>query len=208
MCENVCAAGKCEWACVGGLRTAASGSLLLKRGSPSVGRKAAPRAQPAGAQMGSRSPLGASGFYSPPGESNRVGRRRRTCNTRRFPSSADDGRTVRIGGGNSRVSQEEQVEHRVVFAEVDQRPAEHPAAHGEQAEPGGDQEHVAEQRSAAALGHLYQTDGGWGGVRETHRTRTLELLHKLRNRVRVLTSETIVQTSLLANMTVMKVARW
>lgn len=46
---------------------------------------------------------------------------------------------------NSRVSQEEQVEHRVVLAEVDQRPAENPATHGQQAEPSCNQNHVAEQ---------------------------------------------------------------
>lgn len=46
----------------------------------------------------------------------------------------------------------------MVFAEVDQGPAEDPAAHGEQAEPSRDQEHVAEQRSAAALGHLHEAD--------------------------------------------------
>lgn len=59
---------------------------------------------------------------------------------------------------NSRVSQKEQVEHRVVSAEVDQRPAKHPAAHGQQAEPNCDQEHVAKQRSAAAVRHLQETD--------------------------------------------------
>lgn len=64
-----------------------------------------------------------------------------------------------LGGINdSRVSQEEQVEHRVVLAEVDQRPAEHPATHGQQAEPSCDQNHVAEERSAAALRHLVETD--------------------------------------------------
>lgn len=47
----------------------------------------------------------------------------------------------------------------MVLAEVDQRPAEHPATHGEQAEPGGDQEHVAEQRAAAALRNLQERGG-------------------------------------------------
>jgi len=46
----------------------------------------------------------------------------------------------------------------VVLAEVDQRPAEHPAAHGQQAEPSRDQNHVAKQWSAAALRHLDETE--------------------------------------------------
>ena len=62
-----------------------------------------------------------------------------------------------MGIKDSRVSEEEEVEHRVVLAEVDQRPAEHPAAHGQQAEPSCDQNHVSEQRSAAALRHLDKT---------------------------------------------------
>lgn len=78
----MCAVGKCEWACVGGWRTAALDSLLLKRGSPSVGRKAALRVLSAGAQPGSRSLLVAFGFYSPPGESNKEGRTRQTCDTK------------------------------------------------------------------------------------------------------------------------------
>lgn len=59
---------------------------------------------------------------------------------------------------NSRVSQEEQVEHRVVLAEVDQRPAENPATHGQQAEPSCNQNHVAEQWTTAALRDLGETD--------------------------------------------------
>lgn len=59
---------------------------------------------------------------------------------------------------DSRVSQEEEVEHRVVLAEVDQRPAEHPATHGQQAEPSCDQNHIPEQWSAAALRHLDETE--------------------------------------------------
>lgn len=73
---------------------------------------------------------------------------------------SNDGR-MRWAGGvhkHSRVSQEEEVEHGVVLAEVDQRPAENPAAHGQQAEPSSDQNHVAEQRpAAAALRHLGET---------------------------------------------------
>lgn len=46
----------------------------------------------------------------------------------------------------------------MVFAEVDQSPAEDPAAHGEQAEPSRDQEHVAKQRPTAALRHLQEAD--------------------------------------------------
>lgn len=108
---------------------------------------------------------------------------------------------------NSRVSQKEQVEHRVVFAEVDQSPAEDPAAHGEQAEPSCDQEHVAEQRSTAALRHLQEADDrqNAGAVRQAAPGPTRASSH---NYVRVLASETIVQTSLLASMTVMKIARW
>lgn len=124
-------------------------------------------------------------------------------------------------GGDSRVSQEQQVEHRVVLAEVDQRPAEHPATHGQQAEPSCDQKHVSEQWSAAALRHLHKTDG-----RTIHSyqkdccTNTalsevwfpqgcvLKCVSCLYTQVCVFTSETIVQTSLLANMTVMKIARW
>lgn len=34
-----------------------------------------------------------------------------------------------------RVSQEQEIEDRVIPAQVDQRPAEHPATHGQQAEP-------------------------------------------------------------------------
>lgn len=66
---------------------------------------------------------------------------------------------MRVGGiRDLRVSQEEEVEHRVVLAEVDQRPAEHPATHGQQAEPSCDQNHITEQRSAAALRHLDDTE--------------------------------------------------
>lgn len=43
------------------------------------------------------------------------------------------------------VSQEEQVEDRVIFAEVNEGPAEHAAAHGQEAETGRDQDYVAEQ---------------------------------------------------------------
>lgn len=68
---------------------------------------------------------------------------------------------VGVGRGSikdSRVSQEEQVEHRVVLAEVDQCPAEHPATHGQQAEPSCYQNHIAEEWSTAALRHLGETD--------------------------------------------------
>lgn len=105
-----------------GLKTAALDSLLLKRGSPLVGRKAALRVHSAGGQPGSRSLLVAFGFYSPPDESNKVGRTRQTCNATlliRGPfASAPRERGWQVWR-NSRVSQEEQVEHRVVFAEVD-----------------------------------------------------------------------------------------
>lgn len=42
----------------------------------------------------------------------------------------------------------------MVPAQVDQRPAEHPAAHGQQAEPGSDKYYVAEQGPSTALRHL------------------------------------------------------
>lgn len=58
------------------------------------------------------------------------------------------------GVKDSRVSQEEEVEHRMVLAEVDQCPTEHPATQGEQAEPSCDQNHIAEQGSTTALRHL------------------------------------------------------
>lgn len=59
---------------------------------------------------------------------------------------------------DSRVSQEQQVEYRVVLAEVDQCPAEHPATHCEQTESRCDQNHIADQRSPATLRHLDETD--------------------------------------------------
>lgn len=59
---------------------------------------------------------------------------------------------------DSRVSQEEQVEHWVVLAEVDQCPAEHPAAHGEEGEPSCDQNHIAKERSTGALRHLEEKE--------------------------------------------------
>lgn len=59
---------------------------------------------------------------------------------------------------DSRVSQEEEVEHRVGLAEIDQRPTEHPATQGQQAEPSRDQSHISEQRSTAALRHLETDD--------------------------------------------------
>lgn len=116
-----------------------------------------------------------------------------------------------VGGiKDSRVSQEEEVEHRVVLAEVDQRPAEHPAAERQQAEPRCDQNHVAEKGSAAALRHLHRTPPQV--TRETaggfHSHRGYVYLMLLLIVCCVFTSETIVQTSLLANMTVIKIARW
>ena len=44
---------------------------------------------------------------------------------------------------DSRVSQEEEVEHRVVLAEINQCPAEDPATHGQQAEPSCDENDIA-----------------------------------------------------------------
>lgn len=67
--------------------------------------------------------------------------------------------SMQLGGKkDSRVSQEQEVEDRVVLAEVDQRPAEHPATHGEQTQSCCDQNHIADQRSPATLRHLDKTD--------------------------------------------------
>ncbi len=107
----------------------------------------------------------------------------------------------------------------MVLAEVDQRPAEHPATHGEQAEPSCNQKHVAEQRPTAALRHLDETEDRINSqLPETLRRQRCPQWGLIpicvlkcvswHVQVCVFTSETIVQTSLLANMTVMKIARW
>lgn len=96
----------------------------------------------------------------------------------------------------------------MVFAEVDQGPAEHPAAHGQQAEPSRDQERVAKQRSTAALRHLHEAEDRKRFARAVREAAPSPRGLSSHNYVRVLASETIVQTSLLANMTVMKIARW
>jgi len=66
---------------------------------------------------------------------------------------------------SSRVSQEQQVEQGVRPAEVDQRPAEDPAAQREQGQTGREHQAGPDQRAAAApLGHL--GDGGQEDRRE------------------------------------------
>lgn len=88
----------------------------------------------------------------------------------------------------------------MVLAEVDQRPADHPAAHGEEGESSCDQNHVAEDRPTGALGHLRT------GERKKYSENEIKVF--TRSRLNGITSETIVQTSLRASMTVMKIAKW
>ena len=59
--------------------------------------------------------------------------------------------SLRQPGAYVRVTQEQQVEDRVVLEQVDQGPAQNPATQGQHDEPGGDHNHIPDQRTRAGL---------------------------------------------------------